>query len=126
VIDHNILLDKLNYYGIRGVINSWFKSYLAHRVQFVEINHLGRNIIQNTYTSPLGETIHGAPQGSILGPLLFLLYINVFPLNVQGAEMVLFADNINVLVIDNDKEVVQQIINKIMKQLETWFQAKTL
>jgi hypothetical protein len=72
---------------------------------------LGKNIIENKYTSPLRETIHGVPHGSILGPLLFLLYINDLPLNVQGAEMVLFADDINVLVTDNDKEVVQQKIN---------------
>lgn len=48
VIDHNVLLDKLNYYGIRGITNLWFKSYLSHRVKFVEINHLNKNI-QNTY-----------------------------------------------------------------------------
>jgi retron-type reverse transcriptase len=109
VRDHNILLDKLNYYGIIGVTNSWFKSYLSHRVQFVKINQLNdKNNNQNTYTSSLREIIHGVPQGSILGPLLFLLYINDLPLNVQGAEMVLFADDTNILVIDKDKDAFKK------------------
>ncbi|PNF20311.1 hypothetical protein B7P43_G13693 [Cryptotermes secundus] len=125
VINHIILLDKLNYYGIRGVTNLWFKSYLSHRVQFVETNYLNIKT-QNKYISPLRETIHGVPQGSILGPLLFLLYINDLPLNVQGGEMVLFADDINVLVIDKEEGIAQQKINKIMKQLETWFQVNNL
>jgi hypothetical protein len=60
VIHHNILLDKLNYYGIRGVKNSLFKCYLSHRVQFVEINQLNnKNNNKNTYTSSLREIIHG-------------------------------------------------------------------
>jgi hypothetical protein len=61
-----------------------------------------------------------------LGPLLLLLYINDLPSNVQGTEMVLFTDDINVLVIDKDKEVVQQKINRMLKQLETWFKVHNL
>jgi hypothetical protein len=87
---------------------------------------VNNNISQNTYISPLREIRHGVPQGSILGPLLFLLHINELPLNVQGVEMVLFVNDINVLVIDKDKEVVQQKIRKIMKQLETRFQVNNL
>jgi hypothetical protein len=66
------------------------------------------------------------PEESILGPLLFLLFINDLPLNVQGTEMVLYADDINVLVKDKDKQVVQQKLNKIPIQLETWFQVNKL
>ena len=66
-VDHQILLAKLNHYGIRGVSNDWFKSYLSNRSQYVSING---------YESSLAVINCGVPQGSVLGPLLFLLYIN--------------------------------------------------
>jgi hypothetical protein len=63
VINHNILLDKLNYYGIRGTVNSWFKSDLSHCVQFVEINQTDdKNNKQNMYLSLFREIMHGMPQ----------------------------------------------------------------
>ena len=66
-VDHPILLAKLNHYGIRGVSNDWFKSYLFNRSQYVSTNG---------YDSGLATINCGVPQGSALGPLLFLLYIN--------------------------------------------------
>ena len=66
-VDHQILLAKFNHYGIRGVSNDWFKSYLSNRNQYVSING---------YEFSLAVINCGVPQGSALGPLLFLLYIN--------------------------------------------------
>ena len=65
-VDHQILLAKLNQYGIRGVSNDWFKSYLSNRNRYISING---------FDSDLATINHGVSQGSILGPLLFLLYI---------------------------------------------------
>ena len=65
--DHKILLSKLDHYGIRGIANRWFKTYLCNRKQYVSINGFKSN------TSILTRDV---PQGSVLGPLLFLIYIN--------------------------------------------------
>ena len=67
-VDHQILLAKLNHYGIRGVSNDWFKSYLSNRHQYVCING---------YESGLAAINCGVLQGSVLGPLLFLLYMTL-------------------------------------------------
>ena len=67
-MDHDILIDKLEYYGIRGIGKDWFTSYLKNRKQMVTVNGA---------TSDLVTVPCGTPQGSVLGPILFLLYIGL-------------------------------------------------
>ena len=86
-VNHSILLQKLQHYGIRGIAYEWVKSYLDNRKQFVSFSG---------YKSPLNIINCGVPQGSILGPLLFLLYINDLPSIAKNVFMCMFADDTNV------------------------------
>jgi sarcosine oxidase/L-pipecolate oxidase len=98
-LNHKVLLEKLSSYGIRGITYFWFKSYLTNKSQCIEINKSNSsNVIISRYRSTCREIKQGVPQGSVLGPLLFLLYVNDLPLNIHGANLVMFANDINVLV----------------------------
>ena len=83
-VNHSILCDKLNYYGFRGKFNHLIKSYLTKRKQFVSING---------YDSTNLDITCGVPQGSTLGPLLFLLYINDLQHSLKFAKSSHFADD---------------------------------
>jgi hypothetical protein len=76
-LNHKLLLAKLELYGLRGKIHSWMSSYLTGKTQFVEIQQVDEKTSNiKTYTSSCKETKYGASRGSVLGPLLFLLFIN--------------------------------------------------
>ena len=109
-LDHRLLLKKLRHYGIRGMALDWFVSYLSDRRQFVAVN---------LAESSLLSIAHGVPQGSILGPLLFLLFINDFPNVNSFFKFILFADDStlschfnhsNELIIRNKLETELQVI----------------
>ena len=100
-VQHKILLAKLNYYGIRGVVNNFFESYLTNRSQAV--------IIHDNHSSKSNIDIE-VPQGSSLGPLLFLLYINDLP-NCISCTPRLFADDICILVKANTSNELKYSLN---------------
>ena len=83
-VDHDILLAKLHSYGIRGAAHLWITSYLNNRKQFVQIKN---------NSSDYTKVICGVPQGSILGPLLFIVYINDLAQVSDLLKLILFADD---------------------------------
>ena len=127
VLNHRVMLDKLWTYGIRGIIHSWFESYLSERRQFVEINCCNNmDLSKRNCTSSSRILKNGVPQGSVLGPLLFLLYINDLPLSIDDGQLVLFADDINLLLIGKDEKDLQHKVNVVMEKMEKWFQINNL
>ena len=122
LIKHKRLLDKLDAYGFRGMVNKRFQSNLANRTQFVEISHIDKNgRTQCKFQSSLRTITHGVTQDSVLGPLLFLLYINDLPLNIQAPKLILYADDTNVLITDRSPDTLQTKLSLVVKQLEIWF-----
>ena len=116
-VDHNILLQKLSYYGVRGKSNEWFKSYLCDRKQFVSING---------FQSDLSEIKCGVPQGSVLGPLLFLIYINDLHLAIKSCKIHHFADDTNLLHFNDSIKKLNKDINYDLKQLVHWLNANKI
>ena len=86
-VNHHIRLKKMEHYGIRETGLNWFTSYLSNRKQFVSVNG---------HSSSLCEVSCGVPQGSVLGPLLFLIYINDLPNSSKFFSFFLFADDTNI------------------------------
>ena len=117
VLDHNILLSKLEHYGIRGICLEWFKSYLSNRKQCVVIKD---------NSSTLKDISHGVPQGSILGPLLFILYVNDIVHCSSTLAFILFADDTNLFYSNPDINVLFQIVNLELSKLDQWFKANKL
>ena len=116
-VDHNILLDKLNHYGFRGIINDWFSSYLNNRMQSTQIG---------PYISNKANVSYGIPQGSVLGPLLFLLYVNDIHQCSNKLKFYLFADDTNILYADKNLKSLENIVNIELQNLHEWLTSNKL
>ena len=113
IVPHKRLIHKLKYYGITGPISSWIESFLAERTQQVEINGTAFIPIQVTF---------GVPQGTVLGPLLFLVYINDLPNNLTS-NVRLFVDDCLLylpVISNNDTSLLQNYLLKPEEWQNTW------
>jgi len=110
LVDRNILLKKLEWYGVKGVVLRWFKSYLENRTQRIKFNGM--------LSDPIAVRL-GVPQGSILGPLLFLLYINdLVKVICDNCEIRLFADDALIYVTRYSRQKINESLNEQMKKIE--------
>ena len=116
-VDHNILLKKLECYGVKGQALSLLKSYLSNRHQKCQINR---------FVSSEQLIRCGVPQGSILGPLLFLLYINDLPECLNNTRPRLFADDTNLTASGNSIADVELAVNSDLDNLRNWLIANKL
>ena len=116
-VDHAILLQKLYHYGIRGIINDWFSSYLVSRSQVTEVD---------TYLSSKSQISYGVPQGSVLGPLLFLIYINDIHNSSDKLSFFLFADDTKLLYADKDLKSLEETVNNELLKVSEWLNANKL
>ena len=113
-VSHDILLEKLDHYGIRGISNDWFRSYLSDRSQFVSING---------FSSDYKTIKYGVTQGSALGPLLLLIFINDLNTAIQHSETFYFADDTSLLNIKDWVKQINKVVNKDLKFLVQWLNA---
>ena len=116
-VDHDILLQKLKSYGIRGKCNQWFESYLKNRKQYVSINGVKSDFKQVSF---------GVPQGSVLGPLLFIIYINDLPNALLFSDATLFADDTCILYSNPSLKLIQKRLNIDLKRLFKWLCANKI
>jgi hypothetical protein len=116
-INHDILLSKLEFYGIRGIALSWFKSYLSNRKQYVSYN--------GVQSKPLNMNC-GVPQGSVLGPLLFIIYTNDLPDCINHATTILFADDTTIYESSADLNYLYSSMKNNLSRLTDWFRGNKL
>ena len=117
VIEHTIMMKKLKHYGINGVALKWFESYLSGRQQFVTI--------EGTDSRPK-DIQYGVPQGSILGPLLFIIYINDLPNISNLADFILYADDANIVITGYSEEEIQCKVDQLSLLLMKWVDSNGL
>ena len=111
------MLLKLEHYGIRGAALKWFESYLTDRKQFVYFNGVSSDTLSISC---------GVPQGSVLGPLLFLLYINDLPNISSKLSLFLFADDTNIYYESKNLEEIEKTVNAELKLLSQWLNVNRL
>ena len=115
-VDHDILLQKIEKYGVIGLEHIWFSSYLKNRRQLCRVNGVASN---------MGETNCGVPQGSCLGPLLFLIYINDLPFFLKNSEVTMYADDTSISYSKNIDEL-NETLSSGLDSLKQWLEGNKL
>ena len=117
MVDHEIILDKLCEHGLKWSAISWIRSYLSNRVQVMKINGV---------TLGEGKIQCGVPQVSILGQLLFTIYINDLLKHISLGNTYLYADDTVVVISSENPESMSNMLSQTMNELDTWFSMNRL
>jgi len=122
-VNHNILLEKMKYSGITGTAYKLMQSYLDNRYQRTVIKD--KNL--NKSSSSWEITRYGVPQGSILGPLLFLVYINDLPITISKiAKSIIFADDTCIIITHDNKVDFSNTLHLTVIEISSWFRSNLL
>src|SRR5688572_9243920 len=116
-VNHEILIKKLEHYGIRGMCLGWLRDYLKDRRQCV---------LYNGQVSHILDIKCGVPQGSILGPLLFLIYVNDISNTSLLLRFIMFADDTNVFLSNKSLTELVTKLNDELEKVDKWFEANKL
>ena len=122
-IEHSIMLQKLELFGVRGVCLNWFRSYLENRRMRVKCKITNS---QNEMLSEYHTVNYGTPQGSCLGPLIFLIFVNDMQMHLTDVESVQFADDTTILFGHRNEIYLQYCIERELSILSDWFKANKL
>ena len=106
------------HYGVRGIALDWLRNYLTNRYQFVNLT--GSNLNNSSNKSDYKEIRCGVPQGSILGPLLFIIYINDIYKCSKFGHFILFADDANALFSGKNIKELETLTNKELEKINYW------
>ena len=120
-LEYGTLFKKLDLYGIRGTALNWFKSYLTDRTMCTKCNINSKSILSENKL-----VTYGAPQGSCLGPLLFLIFCNDLHLNLEYTKCILFADDTTIFYSDKNVSLLIAAVEHDLMILNDWFKANKL
>ena len=113
-VDHQILIKKLHYYGIDGTALKWFKSYFSNKKQHISSQDVSENCL---------DIIWGIPQGSLLGPLIFLVYANDLFKAPKPLMELMFADNTNLFLSHKNIGTLFDSMNVELENVSTWLKS---
>ena len=110
-VDHDILLQKIERYGVIGLEHIWFSSYLKNRRKLCRVNGVASN---------MGEISCGVPQGSCLGPLSFLIYINDLPFSLKNSDVTMYADDTSISYSSKNIDELNETLSSDLDSLKQW------